>query len=220
MTPPARKRPANYGKPYTDQELMYIRYAIGAEHPRQIAGKLKRTIRGITDQAEKMGLSVENLAKRADGMSRSDVVDALGVTSRVLYCLIRDEKIACSRRETGKRNNTRRYVYTFDPYEVEAFLRDGGALLLMRPNDPIWREIYEEARADLLRRYISGPDLWRVLSMSSNSVPDNWRAVGFPVPAISWQAHYYDRAAVAAWLAAYRPHYLTRSVKRALGVEE
>lgn len=208
----------NYRRRYTEEEKQFIWVSVGALAPRKIANSLGRTVMGVMAQATRMGLSGELTAKSMGGMSSTDVITMLGVPQKTLMRLVHGGLLAATKHQTGRRNHTKRYVYTFDPYEVERFIRERGGLMVMHPVDP-WQEIYEEARASLLRRYISQRDLVDVLGVGKNVFREShWRKLAFPQPAIRVRDNYYDRAAVLAWVKEHRPYFLTKRVLRELSL--
>lgn len=207
-------------KRYTEEELIVIRSEIGYRAPRLIARQLGRTADAVASKAHKMGLSPEVIARRAQGMSRMDVCTCLGIDTKTMYRLVRERHLHPHKYETARRKGTERYVYSFDPYDVEEFLRARGALLTMHPTDDVWTAIYQEARADLERRYIGFPELQCVLFLSRNFLNDRkygWSKQGFPAPAFRFQANYYECTAVLAWLSSHKPHYLTKAARERLG---
>lgn len=205
---------------YTEEELTVIRSEIGYRAPRLIARDLGRTADAVASKAHKMGLSPEIIAKHAQGMSRMDVCRCLGIDLKTMYWLVRRNHLHPHRYETARRKGTERYVYSFDPYDVEEFLRTRGALLVMHPTDEVWMTIYQEARADLQKRYIGSPELQKVLYVNKNflNAPKyGWNKLGFPAPAFRFQSNYYECTAVLTWLSSHKPHYLSKAVRERLG---
>jgi hypothetical protein len=91
----------------------------------------------------------------------------------------------------------------------------------VRPADPTWRELRDEARAALLARYVQRRELARLLGyVDANRLLWWQRRRGFPAPALDVGERsgglYYDVRAAAAWLDAH-PDRWTRAARERLG---
>lgn len=197
---------------YSEEELVVIRSDTGVRPYAQIARQLGRTEKAVRRKGNRLGLYPELIAIRSDGLSRTDVCEYLGVGRKnVQYW--QDQGFLKARRITV----SGRLPYTFDYDEIKRFMYQRGGLLTMRPVEG-WREIYEDARAQLLARYIARPTLCCLLHMSLGGIRRWGRDRGFPAPAPfggSQNQRYYERAAVRAWLLQH-PDYYTAAAREVL----
>jgi predicted DNA-binding transcriptional regulator AlpA len=202
----ARKRP------WTPKDRAAVIYDLGYMPISRIARKLHRSPIAVLREAQRRQLSVQRSAARTYGMNTADVVAALGVTRWTVFRWVRRGWLRAQ-----VVTLFRRKMLSIDADDLYAFLCERGALFVLRPS-PAWCDLVTQARATIHARYISVDALARAIAISP-SLLFIWRDTEeFPAPALTG-AHgrrYYDRAAVAAWIQARRPHYWTRAAKEAL----
>lgn len=212
---PIAKQLSRAGCNWTEEERMILRSELGVTPVRTLAQKLRRTMRAVRSEAERNRLSAELIAKRSAGLSFTDVCTYLGVDRKSLFWWMKRGLITANKRDATVADGCRREVWTFSYDEVERFLRDGGALYVMRPVAG-WEDVYTEAKAALLSRLISRRDVICLCCLTDGSMY-RWRQKGFPQPVVTGTRGemFYDRAAVRTWLDAH-PHYWTKAARRGI----
>ena len=204
-----------------DERRELARHLMNGRSLPAMARTLGRTQSGVRGQITKtMRYDARDEATRAAGMSVRDMTAALGLcATRYIYDWSAKGWFALhtTRIYTGKQ------YASVDPDAVVAWLESWGALLpLIQPTELAWREIVDEARAALLKRYISRVDLAPLLGLSYRGfIRLTQRRHDFPKPAVEHTASmpdYYDRAAVRAWLdaAPKNAKYWTRAGREQL----
>ena len=174
-----------------------------------LAAQMGRTPHALKQRLWGHGETLRNSAQRRAGMGIKDVASAMGVVKVDVWKWITIGWLK-GRRGFGVR---RRYT-TIDPDDLLFFLRERGALLPNLRPDPDWADQVRTAKAALLCRLISGPDLSRAL-LAGRSILYYLRSrLGFPGAALRLGGNlpdYYDRGQVRAWLAAH-PQYRTKEL--------
>lgn len=200
----------------SDDDHRLIAY-IGTMSLPALARKLGRSQRAIEKRVyEDLGLRFHTEAVREVGLGLSATAAICGVDEKTVWRWI-------NRGWLRARTVPVRYGKRIGIAEVDLaqfFATIGGLLPVIRPSDPAWRAVLDEARADLQARYITARTIVKLLGYAHHNRLISWRRrLGFPDPAFNLGercgGHYYERAAVRAWLDAH-PHYWTRQAKEQL----
>jgi predicted DNA-binding transcriptional regulator AlpA len=171
--------------------------------------RLGRTDDAIRSRCGNLGQTAKQLAMRAEGMSVPDVAEKLGVSQDRVRRWIASDWLP-SRRQVV----SRQVVHSLKRTNVEAFLRNGGALLPALNPQGRWKRVVQRSQEQLHERLISQRDLLTLLGVGEKR-RRHWQAAGFPAPVLDLSGQggqWYERPAVREWLRQHHPDLLTEAV--------
>jgi hypothetical protein len=180
--------------------------------PEELAQTLGRTGPGVRQKLRLHRLPRLRRHEAEGGLTMAEVTQALGAgydTVRTWYARGHLRAVQAGPGQHGR-------VVTFDGAAIIAFLEAGGAYSTRLHPAPGWAAIVREIRADLDQRLIGHAALIAALGIVKDTLAYHRQRNGFPGPALIWDGyHYYDRAAVAGWLATH-PARQTTATKELL----
>lgn len=185
---------------WSEEDDNILRWYIGMEPITAIARRLQRGVSAVERRAGILNLNFRREAERQAGYNLVQAAAILGVVPQSVGNWVRKGWL---RAEYPWSAYIQRPSISEDA--IIEFLRERGALMTaIRPTDRVIAAIVDEARADLMRRYISRKHLADILCYSVRTMSSLIAIYQMPPPAIDcgnkYGGHWYDRAKISAWL--------------------